>query len=167
MLMGNQWLTMRESKSTLVDTHIYLLASTHQTNKKWSHMLQFFSPISVPNPGVYVPLLVVKLDLNLGLKLWHDLYIWTFILDRSIERSLGEFVDEKKAKLLKDKSLPVVGCAMVAGRTDKGVTALGQVCSFCMFYNSFSSKFSYVSILLNSSQFLSDFLSNVFIFSFL
>ncbi|XP_030468213.1 uncharacterized protein LOC115686930 isoform X1 [Syzygium oleosum] len=48
----------------------------------------------------------------------------------SIERSLGEFVDEKKAKLLKDKSLPVEGCALVAGRTDKGVTALGQVCSF-------------------------------------
>ncbi|XP_030548535.1 tRNA pseudouridine synthase A isoform X2 [Rhodamnia argentea] len=48
----------------------------------------------------------------------------------SIEKSLGEFVDEKKAKLLKDKSLPVEGCAVVAGRTDKGVTALGQVCSF-------------------------------------
>lgn len=48
----------------------------------------------------------------------------------SIERSLGDFVDEKKAKLLKDKSLPVEGCALVAGRTDKGVTALGQVCSF-------------------------------------
>ncbi|KAI3437273.1 uncharacterized protein J3R85_005516 [Psidium guajava] len=48
----------------------------------------------------------------------------------SIERCLGEFVDEKKAKLLKDKSLPVEGGAMVAGRTDKGVTALGQVCSF-------------------------------------
>lgn len=45
--------------------------------------------------------------------------------------ALGEFVDEKKAQQLKDRSLPVEGCAVVAGRTDKGVSALHQVCSFC------------------------------------
>ncbi|XP_057751268.1 uncharacterized protein LOC130969527 isoform X1 [Arachis stenosperma] len=47
-----------------------------------------------------------------------------------VEGSLGKFVDEKKTQLLKDKGLPVEGCAVVAGRTDKGVTALQQVCSF-------------------------------------
>lgn len=47
-----------------------------------------------------------------------------------VERSLGKFVDEKKAKLLKEKKLPLEGCAVVAGRTDKGVTAFQQVCSF-------------------------------------
>ncbi|KAK4414909.1 tRNA pseudouridine synthase A [Sesamum alatum] len=47
-----------------------------------------------------------------------------------IERSLGKFVDEKKVQLLKEKKLPIDGCAVVAGRTDKGVTALEQVCSF-------------------------------------
>ncbi|KGN63901.1 uncharacterized protein LOC101205562 [Cucumis sativus] len=47
-----------------------------------------------------------------------------------VERSLGKFVDEKKAQMLKDKCLPLEGCALVAGRTDKGVTALRQVCSF-------------------------------------
>ncbi|KAG8376329.1 hypothetical protein BUALT_Bualt09G0051900 [Buddleja alternifolia] len=47
-----------------------------------------------------------------------------------IERSLGKFVDEKKAQLLKEKKLPIDACSVVAGRTDKGVTALGQVCSF-------------------------------------
>ncbi|KAI3443466.1 hypothetical protein Pfo_000131 [Paulownia fortunei] len=47
-----------------------------------------------------------------------------------IERCLGKFVDEKKAQMLKEKKLPIDGCALVAGRTDKGVTALEQVCSF-------------------------------------
>ncbi|KAK7251466.1 hypothetical protein RIF29_34696 [Crotalaria pallida] len=47
-----------------------------------------------------------------------------------VEGSLGEFVDEKKTQLLKDKGLPIEGCAPVAGRTDKGVTGLQQVCSF-------------------------------------
>ncbi|KAK3017894.1 hypothetical protein RJ639_004698 [Escallonia herrerae] len=47
-----------------------------------------------------------------------------------IESSLGKFIDEKKAELLKDKGLPLEGCAVVAGRTDKGVTAISQVCSF-------------------------------------
>ncbi|PIM99145.1 Pseudouridylate synthase [Handroanthus impetiginosus] len=47
-----------------------------------------------------------------------------------IERSLGKFVDEKKAQQLKEKKLPIDGCAVAAGRTDKGVTALQQVCSF-------------------------------------
>lgn len=55
-----------------------------------------------------------------------------FTCNSLLERSLGKFVDEKKAQLLKDKCLPVEGCAVVAGRTDKGVTALQQVCSFCM-----------------------------------
>ncbi|KAL5543410.1 hypothetical protein UlMin_007194 [Ulmus minor] len=47
-----------------------------------------------------------------------------------VETSLGKFVDEKKLQQLQDKCLPVEGCAVVAGRTDKGVTALRQVCSF-------------------------------------
>lgn len=60
------------------------------------------------------------------------LYAIVFISWCSIvEWSLGDFVDEKKAQQLKDKGLPVEGCAVVAGRTDKGVTGLQQVCSFC------------------------------------
>lgn len=47
-----------------------------------------------------------------------------------VEGSLGKFVDEKKTQLLMDKGLPIEGCAVVAGRTDKGVTGLQQVCSF-------------------------------------
>ncbi|KAK6944657.1 Pseudouridine synthase I, TruA, alpha/beta domain [Dillenia turbinata] len=47
-----------------------------------------------------------------------------------VESCLGKFVDEKKAQRLKDKGSAVEGCAVVAGRTDKGVTALCQVCSF-------------------------------------
>lgn len=49
-----------------------------------------------------------------------------------VEKSLGKFVDERKAQMLKDKGLPLEGAALVAGRTDKGVTAVHQVCSFCM-----------------------------------
>ncbi|GMQ07605.1 hypothetical protein CsSME_00051736 [Camellia sinensis var. sinensis] len=49
-----------------------------------------------------------------------------------VEGSLGRFVDEKKANQLKDKGSPIEGAVVVAGRTDKGVTALQQVCSFCM-----------------------------------
>ncbi|KAK7399054.1 hypothetical protein VNO78_10229 [Psophocarpus tetragonolobus] len=48
----------------------------------------------------------------------------------NVEASLGKFVDEKKTQLLKGKGLPIEGCAVVAGRTDKGVTGLQQVCSF-------------------------------------
>jgi tRNA U38,U39,U40 pseudouridine synthase TruA len=48
-----------------------------------------------------------------------------------VEKQLGKFVDEMKAKQLESRSLPIEGCAAVAGRTDKGVTALQQVCSFC------------------------------------
>ncbi|KAL8148656.1 uncharacterized protein LOC141708398 [Apium graveolens] len=48
----------------------------------------------------------------------------------SVERSLGKFIDEKKLLLLKDKGLPIEGCVVVAGRTDKGVAAYQQVCSF-------------------------------------
>lgn len=59
-----------------------------------------------------------------------------FIVYRLVEKSLGKFVDEKKAQLLKEKKLPIEACAGVAGRTDKGVTALEQVCSFCMLANS-------------------------------
>ncbi|XAR63777.1 tRNA pseudouridine(38-40) synthase [Bertholletia excelsa] len=47
-----------------------------------------------------------------------------------VERSLGKFVDERKAQQLKDKGSPIEGIAVVAGRTDKGVSALQQVCSF-------------------------------------
>ncbi|KAF6167350.1 hypothetical protein GIB67_043211 [Kingdonia uniflora] len=47
-----------------------------------------------------------------------------------VEKSVGIFVDEQKAQRLKQKSLPLEGCVVVAGRTDKGVTALNQVCSF-------------------------------------
>ncbi|KAJ1260256.1 hypothetical protein BS78_10G217900 [Paspalum vaginatum] len=47
-----------------------------------------------------------------------------------VEKHLGQFVDERKAKQLESRSLPIEGCAVVAGRTDKGVTALQQVCSF-------------------------------------
>ncbi|XP_076898303.1 uncharacterized protein LOC143551845 [Bidens hawaiensis] len=47
-----------------------------------------------------------------------------------IEKCLGKFVDERKAGLLKDKGLPLEGNAVVAGRTDKGVTGFQQVCSF-------------------------------------
>lgn len=47
-----------------------------------------------------------------------------------VERSIGMFVDDRKAQQRKDKGLPVEGMAVVAGRTDKGVTALNQVCSF-------------------------------------
>uniref|UniRef100_A0A0E0LEC7 tRNA pseudouridine synthase n=1 Tax=Oryza punctata TaxID=4537 RepID=A0A0E0LEC7_ORYPU len=43
-----------------------------------------------------------------------------------VEKQLGQFVDEKKAKQLEARSLPLEGCAVVAGRTDKGVTALQQ-----------------------------------------
>ncbi|CAK7345794.1 unnamed protein product [Dovyalis caffra] len=39
-----------------------------------------------------------------------------------VEKSLGIFVDEQKAQHLKDKSKPLEGCAIVAGRTDKGVS---------------------------------------------
>jgi hypothetical protein len=54
-----------------------------------------------------------------------------FIGCRLVEKHLGQFVDERKAKQLEARSLPIEGCAIVAGRTDKGVTALQQVCSFC------------------------------------
>ncbi|KAG9449769.1 hypothetical protein H6P81_009734 [Aristolochia fimbriata] len=47
-----------------------------------------------------------------------------------VEKSLGAFIDDRKLKQLQEKSLPIEGCALVAGRTDKGVTALNQVCSF-------------------------------------
>ncbi|KAL9226942.1 hypothetical protein vseg_002698 [Gypsophila vaccaria] len=51
-------------------------------------------------------------------------------VQRVIERSVGTFVDDKKAQQLKAKGLPVDGMVVVAGRTDKGVTGLHQVCSF-------------------------------------
>jgi tRNA U38,U39,U40 pseudouridine synthase TruA len=48
-----------------------------------------------------------------------------------VEKQLGNFIDERKVKQLESRSLPIEGCAIVAGRTDKGVTALQQVFSFC------------------------------------
>lgn len=56
--------------------------------------------------------------------------VWYSIM----ERSAGRFIDEKKAQKLKDHNLPLEGNVAVAGRTDKGVTALKQVCSFCESY---------------------------------
>ncbi|XP_047320001.1 tRNA pseudouridine synthase A isoform X2 [Impatiens glandulifera] len=47
-----------------------------------------------------------------------------------VERSIGKFVDEKKAEQLREKGFPLEAAVSVAGRTDKGVTALKQVCSF-------------------------------------
>ncbi|KAJ0235812.1 tRNA pseudouridine synthase [Hirschfeldia incana] len=47
-----------------------------------------------------------------------------------VEKSLGEFVDERKAQQLKKHCKPLEGRVLVAGRTDKGVSALNQVCSF-------------------------------------
>ncbi|CAH1426801.1 unnamed protein product [Lactuca virosa] len=47
-----------------------------------------------------------------------------------IEKSLGKFVDERKAALLREKGLPLEANVVVAGRTDKGVTGFQQVCSF-------------------------------------
>ncbi|KAH9620301.1 hypothetical protein KSS87_005713 [Heliosperma pusillum] len=47
-----------------------------------------------------------------------------------VERAVGTFVDDKKAQQQKAKGLPVDGMVVVAGRTDKGVTGLNQVCSF-------------------------------------
>ncbi|KZV26812.1 hypothetical protein F511_06659 [Dorcoceras hygrometricum] len=43
-----------------------------------------------------------------------------------VESSLGKFADEKKMQLLKEKKLPMNVSVVVAGRTDKGVTALNQ-----------------------------------------
>lgn len=57
-----------------------------------------------------------------------------------VEQCLGRFVDEKKAKQLKEKSMPVEACTAVAGRTDKGVTALQQVCSFYTWRKDVSSR---------------------------
>ncbi|MCL7022958.1 hypothetical protein MKW94_026831 [Papaver nudicaule] len=52
-----------------------------------------------------------------------------------VERSIGSFIDDFKAQKLKEKSLPLEACVSVAGRTDKGVTALSQVCSFFTWRN--------------------------------
>lgn len=60
-----------------------------------------------------------------------SIYDFFLLFYRVVEQCLGRFVDEKKAKQLKEKSMPVEACTAVAGRTDKGVTALQQVCSFC------------------------------------
>ncbi|KAL6292423.1 hypothetical protein ACE6H2_000565 [Prunus campanulata] len=57
-----------------------------------------------------------------------------------VEKSLGKFVDERKAQMLKDKGLPLEGAALVAGRTDKGVTAVHQVCSFYTWRKDFKSQ---------------------------
>lgn len=47
-----------------------------------------------------------------------------------VEKSLGKFVDEKKAQELEAKKASVEAAVSVAGRTDKGVSAFQQVCSF-------------------------------------
>lgn len=72
-------------------------------------------------------LAVISMVGSLTLLVWYSSYY------SLVEKSLGRFVDERKAQQLKEKSLPMEGCATVAGRTDKGVTARQQVCSFCKF----------------------------------
>ncbi|KAG9132595.1 hypothetical protein Leryth_026477 [Lithospermum erythrorhizon] len=47
-----------------------------------------------------------------------------------VEEALGKFVDDRKAQQLKENNLPLEACVLVAGRTDKGVSAFKQVCSF-------------------------------------
>ncbi|XP_057844312.1 uncharacterized protein LOC131053710 isoform X2 [Cryptomeria japonica] len=47
-----------------------------------------------------------------------------------VEKTLGEFVDERKAQEMEAKNGSVEATVSVAGRTDKGVSAFQQVCSF-------------------------------------
>ncbi|KAH9305990.1 hypothetical protein KI387_010394, partial [Taxus chinensis] len=47
-----------------------------------------------------------------------------------VEKTLGKFVDEKKAQEMEAKNGSVEATLSVAGRTDKGVSAFQQVCSF-------------------------------------
>eukprot|EP01018_Ginkgo_biloba_P027549 Gb_01005 [translate_table: standard] len=47
-----------------------------------------------------------------------------------VEKALGKFVDEQKARKLEAKACSVEAAVSVAGRTDKGVSAVQQVCSF-------------------------------------
>lgn len=47
-----------------------------------------------------------------------------------LEQALGRFVDGKRAASLEAEGVPVEAAISVAGRTDKGVHAAGQVCSF-------------------------------------
>ncbi|KAM0933712.1 putative pseudouridine synthase I, TruA, pseudouridine synthase TruA/RsuA/RluB/E/F [Dioscorea sansibarensis] len=45
----------------------------------------------------------------------------------TVQGALGGLLMTKRAQQLRDRSLPVEGCAVVAGRTDKGVTAFQQI----------------------------------------
>ncbi|WVZ14674.1 hypothetical protein V8G54_012240 [Vigna mungo] len=53
---------------------------------------------------------------------YHIIHMTALLAELGIvEVSLGKFVDEKKTQLLKNKGLPIEGCAVVAARTDKDV----------------------------------------------
>ncbi|KAL2897907.1 tRNA pseudouridine synthase A [Bienertia sinuspersici] len=74
-----------------------------------------------------------------------------------VEKSIGTFVDDRKAQQLKDKGLPVEGMSVVAGRTDKGVTALNQVSR--AFHPNFCAKwrrYLYIFPLEKTENFCSD-----------
>ena len=78
-----------------------------------------------------------------GVGKWNIFMIFTTNLCyRVLEQALGKFCDGKKAASLKCEGFSVEAVVTVAGRTDKGVHAAGQVCSFCkltvsFFYNLF------------------------------
>lgn len=57
-----------------------------------------------------------------------------------VEIALGRFVDDRKVEKLRSQGLPIEGSVVVAGRTDKGVTALNQVCSFYTWRTDVSTK---------------------------
>lgn len=53
-----------------------------------------------------------------------------FTVQGLLEQALGRFSDGKRAASLKSKGFSTEAAVTVAGRTDKGVHAAGQVCSF-------------------------------------
>jgi tRNA U38,U39,U40 pseudouridine synthase TruA len=59
------------------------------------------------------------------------------LCSRVLEQALGQFCDGKKVASLKSQGISAEAVLTVAGRTDKGVHAAGQVCSFCKFILSF------------------------------
>eukprot|EP00249_Psilotum_nudum_P009086 c21700_g1_i1 orf=785-1564(-) len=53
-----------------------------------------------------------------------------FTVQGLVEQALGRFVNGKRATFFESQGLSVEASVSVAGRTDKGVHAVGQVCSF-------------------------------------